>query len=244
MPAAWNGSTTSGGWVVFWYIGEGIKGWRVEMWVGAARVGGKTTQYRETATHIRCCSWYTTLLRENSNTALPLSLSLSASLWEKILSLWGFSQRLQFFLFFPARRIHKNSLKRQLVNEIYYCHRYAFLSFCYVFPCSIYHFPQPTHTFLGRENHSDYDTCRFGFSLAGRGSEFPIEQVVRPPGFLSIGRRELHLQSFEFQITSFFCSARAHLLCKRGNCQEIAAAALAFLLFPRKSGGFISAPCC
>jgi len=67
---------------------------------------------------------------------LSLSLSLSSSLWERILSLWGFSQRLQFFLFFPARRIHKNSLKRQLVNEIYYCHRYAFLSFCYVFPGS------------------------------------------------------------------------------------------------------------
>jgi len=90
-----------------------------------------------------------------------------------------------------------------------------------------------THTFLGRENHSDYDTCRFGFSLAGRGSEFPIEQVVRPPGFLSIGRRELHLQSFEFQITSFFCSARAHLLCKRGNYMPYAQRNVVFVCINR-----------
>jgi len=52
-----------------------------------------------------------------AKTPIPLSLSLCLCLplFEREFSLfWGFLQRLQFFLFFPARRIHKNTLKGSL----------------------------------------------------------------------------------------------------------------------------------
>lgn len=99
------------GWLQIW----GGEGGGNGVAVGAACVGGKTTattttQYGEKPQPtFAAAAWYTTLLRENSSSSVALSrsgslLSSSLSLYESfLLSLsLGFSQRLQFFLFFSG----------------------------------------------------------------------------------------------------------------------------------------------
>lgn len=239
MPAAWNGSTTSGGWVFFGIrkvVGEG--GWGLH---GCSSCGRQNnTQHKETATHICCCSWYTTLLRQKK------TLSLSRRERGFVLSFCGlgrsFRNDCSFFPIFPARRIHKNSLKRQLVNEIYYCHRYALCCFSYAFPIRTFSSVTHTHTFLGRENHSDYDTWCFGFSLAGRAAR--LQSNRWPPRQLSIvgrgGNCNCMLSNSEtlvFRFSIFHFHLRCprtltYLLTLYANCQEIAAAAWLFYYFP------------
>lgn len=119
--------------------------------MGAAHVGGKTTHNTKKpqptfAAAVDILPYY--------------AKKLSRSLDERgfVLSFCGlgrsFRNGCSFFPIFPARRIHKNSLKRQLVNEIYYCHRYALCCFSYAFPIrtfsSVTHAHTHTHFWVGK----------------------------------------------------------------------------------------------
>lgn len=207
--------------------------------MGAAHVGGKTTHNTKKpqptfAAAVDILPYY--------------AKKLSRSLDERgfVLSFCGlgrsFRNGCSFFPIFPARRIHKNSLKRQLVNEIYYCHRYALCCFSYAFPIRTFSSVTHTHTFLGRENHSDYDTWCFGFSLAGRAAR--LQSNRWPPRQLSIvgrgGNCNCMLSNSEtlvFRFSIFHFHLRCprtltYLLTLYANCQEIAAAAWLFYYFP------------